>query len=132
MLNMISLDDDVSTSSSDLINVICHLSKPAEIVLILMDILKDQKTNLKVIIAALEVLVVLLKDDVEYCNKNANVLETCLKIVEILQDNQNNMDVIMPSIAVLLAMRDKNFEGTMKALVFLKSNQLSLVRKLAS
>jgi hypothetical protein len=32
------------------------------------------------------------------------------------------MDVIMPSIAVLLSMRDKNFEGTMKALVFLKSN----------
>jgi hypothetical protein len=31
------------------------------------------------------------------------------------------MDVIMPSIAVLLAMRDKNYEGSMKALVFLKS-----------
>lgn len=42
------------------------------------------------------------------------------------------MDVIMPSLAVLLAMRDKNFDGTMKALVFLKSNQLSLVRKLFS
>lgn len=32
------------------------------------------------------------------------------------------MDIIMPCIAVLLAMRDKNFEGTMKALAFLKSN----------
>jgi hypothetical protein len=42
------------------------------------------------------------------------------------------MDVIMPSIAVLLAMRDKNFEGTMKALVFFKSNQLLLIRKLVS
>lgn len=42
------------------------------------------------------------------------------------------MDVIMPSIAVLLQMRDKNFEGTMKALVFLKSNQLTLVKKLAA
>jgi hypothetical protein len=42
------------------------------------------------------------------------------------------MDVIMPSLAVLLAMRDKNFDGTMKALVFLKSNQLNLVRKLFS
>jgi hypothetical protein len=122
MLNMISLDEDVSTSSSDLINLICHISKPTDIVLILMDILKDHKSHLKVIIAALEVLVVLLKDDVEYCVKNANVLETCLKIVEILQDNSNDMDVILPSIAVLLAMRDKNFEGTMKALVFLKSN----------
>jgi hypothetical protein len=49
-----------------------------------MDILKDLKSDMKVIIAALEVLVVLLKDDVEYCAKNANVLETCLKIVEIL------------------------------------------------
>lgn len=47
-------------------------------------------------------------------------METSLKIVELLDSNQNNMDVIMPSIAVLLAMRDKNFEGTMKALVFLK------------
>ena len=84
MLNMISLDDDVSTSSSDLISVICQVSKASEIVLILMDILKDHKSHLKVIIAALEVLVVLLKDDFEYCNKNANVLETCIKIVEIL------------------------------------------------
>jgi hypothetical protein len=61
-----------------------------------------------------------LKDDNEYCNKNANVLETCLKIVELLLYNSNNMDVIMPSIAVILAMRDKNFEGTMKAMIFLK------------
>jgi hypothetical protein len=87
-----------------------------------MDMLKDHKGNLKIIIAALEVLVVLLKDDVEYCNKNANVLETCLKIVEILEDNYLNMDVVMPSIAVLLAMRDKNYDGTIKALVFLKSS----------
>jgi hypothetical protein len=42
-----------------------------------MDILKDHKTNTKIVTAALEVLVVLLKDDYEYCNKNANVLETC-------------------------------------------------------
>ena len=62
----------------------------------------------------------LLKDDYEYCNKNANVLETCLKIVEIVEISSNNMDIIMPSIAVLLAMRDKNFDGTMKALHFLK------------
>ena len=85
-----------------------------------MDILKEQKKNLKVIIAALEVLVVLLRDDYDYCGKNANVLETSLKIVELLEMNSNNMDVIMPSIAVLLAMRDKNLEGTMKAMVFLK------------
>lgn len=64
----------------------------------------------------------LLKDDIDYCQKNANVLETSLKIVELLENNHNNMDVIMPSIAVLLAMRDKNFEGIMKALVFLKAN----------
>lgn len=85
-----------------------------------MDILKEHTKNLKVITAALEVLVVLLKDDLEYCAKNANVLETCLKIVELLETNHTNMDVIMPSIAVLLAMRDKNLEGTMKAMVFLK------------
>lgn len=121
MVNMISPDEGVSSSSSDLINIICHVQKPSEIVLILMDILKDHKSNVKVIIAALEVLVVLLKDDNDYCQKNANVLETCLKIVEILQENSNNMDVIMPSLAVLLAMRDQNFDGTMKALVFLKS-----------
>jgi hypothetical protein len=75
-----------------------------------------------VITASLEVLVVLLKDDYEYCMKNANVLETCLKIIELLELCNNNMDVIMPSIAVLLAMRDKNFDGTMKALMFLKTN----------
>lgn len=97
-----------------------------------MDTLKEQKRNLKVVTAALEVLVVLLKDDVEYCQKNANVLELALKIVELLEGNPGNMDVIMPSIAVLLAMRDKNFEGTMKAFFFLKSGQLSLVHKLAS
>lgn len=37
----------------------------------------------------------------------------------------------MPSIAVLLAMRDKNFEGLMKALVLLKSNQLQVIYKLS-
>jgi hypothetical protein len=38
--------------------------------------------------AALEVLVVQLKDDEgPYCNKNANVLETCIKIVELLELN---------------------------------------------
>lgn len=52
-----------------------------------MDMLKDNKSNLKIITAALEVLVVLLKDDSEYCNKNANVLETCLKIVELLENS---------------------------------------------
>lgn len=49
-----------------------------------MDLLKEQKKNLKIVTAALEVLVVLLKDDMEYCHKNANVLETTLKIVELL------------------------------------------------
>lgn len=97
-------------------------SKSSELVLIIMDVLKEQKYNLKVVTASLEVLVVLLRDDQEYCMKNPNVLETCLKIVELLEANHNNMDVIMPSIAVLLAMRDKNFEGTMKALAFLKQN----------
>lgn len=52
-----------------------------------MDLLRDQKNNLKVVTAGLEVLVVLLKDDIEYCLKNANVLETCLKIVELLEVN---------------------------------------------
>ena len=37
----------------------------------------------------------------------------------------------MPSIAVMLAMRDKNFDGMMKALLFIKNNQLGLIRKLA-
>lgn len=96
-----------------------------------MDILKEQKSNLKVIVASLEVLVVLLRDDFEYSSKNANVLETCLKIVELLESNQTNMDIIMPSIAVLLAMRDKNFDGLMKALMFLKSSQLAMIKKLA-
>ena len=117
---MVSQYEDVSISSSDLINVICMYSKSSDLVLILMDVLKEQKNNLKVITASLEVLVVILKDDNEYFLKNPNVLETCLKIVELLEYNNNNMDVIMPSIAVLLAMRDKNFEGTMKALIFLK------------
>jgi len=50
-----------------------------------MDVLKENTENFKVITAALEVLVVLLKEDYEYCHKNANVLETCLKIVELLE-----------------------------------------------
>jgi hypothetical protein len=85
-----------------------------------MDLLRENMKNPIMVTAALEVLVVLLKDDLEYCQKNANVLETTLKIVELLQHNTSNMDVIMPSIAVLLAMRDKNFEGLIKALMFLK------------
>jgi hypothetical protein len=117
---MVNYNEQVSVLSSDLINIICMNSNASDIVLILMDILKEQKRNLKIITATLEVLVVLLKDDQEYCQKNANVLETTLKIIELLEGNNNNMDVIMPSIAVLLAMRDKNFEGTMKALMFLK------------
>lgn len=38
----------------------------------------------------------------------------------------------MPSIAVLLAMRDKNFDGTMKALMFLKPNQIQIILRLVS
>jgi len=129
---MVSVNEQISVLSSDLINMICLYQKTSDIVLILMDTLREQSKNLKVVTAALEVLVVLLKDDMDYCQKNANVLELCLKILELLESNQNNMDVIMPSIAVLLAMRDKNFEGTIKALVFLKSNQLQLILKLAS
>lgn len=117
---MVGPVEAVSTSSSDLINLICLYSKPADIILIIMDILKEKKDDHKVITASLEVLVVLLGDDVEYCQKNANVLETCLRIVELLETNEKNMDVIMPSIAVLLAMRDKNTEGIMKALTSLK------------
>ena len=62
-------------------------SNSSEIVLILMDVLKEHQCNIKIVTAALEVLVVLLKDDYEYCNKNANVLETILKIVELLEVN---------------------------------------------
>lgn len=85
-----------------------------------MDILKDKKDDTKVVTASLEVLVVLLGDDADYCQKNANVLETCLKIIELLDSNDKNMDVIMPSIAVMLAMRDKNSDGMMKAFQSLK------------
>ena len=75
-----------------------------------MEVLNTHATNIKVVTAALEVLVVMLKNDEgSYCNKNANVMETCIKIIELLQINSSNMDVIMPSIAVLLAMRDKNY-----------------------
>lgn len=74
---MVSPVEAVSATSSDLINFICMHSKASDIVLILMDILKDHKNNFKVVTASLEVLVVLLRDDFEYCQKNANVLETC-------------------------------------------------------
>lgn len=64
---MVSNNEQVSVLSSDLINLICMFQKTPDIVLILMDVLKDEKLNLKVITATLEVLVVLLKDDFEYC-----------------------------------------------------------------
>ena len=41
------------------------------------------------------------------------------------------MDVIMPAIGVLLALRDKNFDETIKAMVFLKASTLGTVQKLA-
>ena len=43
--------------------------------------------KLKVVIATLEVLVVLLKEDQEFCQNNANVLETCIRITEIIEEN---------------------------------------------
>lgn len=52
-----------------------------------MDILREQKTNLKIIIATLEVMACLIKDDDRYCAKNANVFETILKLIEILEVN---------------------------------------------
>lgn len=64
---MVSPVEAVSVTSSDLINFICMHSKASDIVLILMDILKDHKSNFKVVTASLEVLVVLLRDDFEYC-----------------------------------------------------------------
>jgi hypothetical protein len=39
LINMVSHNDLVSTSSSDLINLICQKSSPSDIILILMDIL---------------------------------------------------------------------------------------------
>jgi len=57
----------VSSSSSDLINIICHFQKTSDIVLILMDLLRDHKVSVKVVTAALEVLVVLLKEENDYC-----------------------------------------------------------------
>eukprot|EP00347_Sterkiella_histriomuscorum_P017130 403350553 len=129
--NMVNHNEQISIQSSDIINVICLQQNASDIVLILMDLLKENISNPVIATAALEVLVVLLKDDQEYCQKNANVLETTLKIVELLQHNINNMDVIMPSIAVLLAMRDKNFEGLMRALIFLKSQQLQAIVRLS-
>lgn len=70
-----------------MINVICLQQNASDIVLILMDLLRENKSNPVIVTAALEVLVVLLKDDSEYCSKNANVLETTLKIIELLQSN---------------------------------------------
>ena len=64
---MVGAVQSVSVSSSDLINLICLYSKPSDIILIIMDILKDKKDDTKVITASLEVLVVLLGDDSEYC-----------------------------------------------------------------
>ena len=64
---MISPYEEVCTSSSDLINLILMYSKPTDLVLIIMDLLRDHKKNIKVITASLEVLVVLIRDDFEYC-----------------------------------------------------------------
>lgn len=41
------------------------------------------------------------------------------------------MDVIMPSIAVFLAIRDKNYEGLIKALMFIRKSTLLNLKKLA-
>lgn len=40
---MVAQNEAVSTSSSDLINLICISSKSSEIVLILMDVLKEHQ-----------------------------------------------------------------------------------------
>lgn len=64
---MVSFSEQVSILSSDLINMICLHSNASDIVLILMDVLREHKDNLQIVTATLEVLVVLLKDDVEYC-----------------------------------------------------------------
>ncbi len=130
--NIIMNNEQVSTSASDLMNIVCMSYRPQILLKFLSEFLMRENTRLKVVIATLEVLVVLLKEDDEFCQNNANVLETCIRITEIIEENQLNMDVIMPSIAALLAMRDKNYEGTMKAMVFLKSSTLNLIRNLAS
>ena len=58
-----SQNEQVSVLSSDIINVICLQQNASDIVLILMDLLKDRKSNPVIVTATLEVLVVLLKDD---------------------------------------------------------------------
>lgn len=60
---MVSQNEQVSVLSSDIINVICLQQNASDIVLILMDLLKDRKSNPVIVTATLEVLVVLLKDD---------------------------------------------------------------------
>ena len=58
-------------------------------------------------------------------------MEAVITIAENLDENPTNMDIIMPSLAAFLAIRDKNYEGMIKALVFLKRPSINLLKKLA-
>jgi hypothetical protein len=58
-------------------------------------------------------------------------MEAVITITENLEDNPSNMDVIMPSLAAFLAIRDKNYEGLIKALMFVKKQPILLLKRLA-
>lgn len=49
--------------------------------------IKDNKRNVKTVTAALEVLVVLLKEDHQFCGHNANVMEAVITVAENLEEN---------------------------------------------
>jgi hypothetical protein len=76
-------------------------------------------------VASLEVLVVLMKEDMEFTSSLKSISNLISLIAGKLDENPKNMDVIMPSIAVILAMRDKNYDATMEALRKLNQKQKS-------
>ena len=87
LYNIVSTNETVSASASDLMNIICMSYSPPVLLKVLSEFLMKDTLKLKVVIATLEVLVVLLKEDQEFCQNNANVLETCIRITEIIEEN---------------------------------------------
>ena len=84
---MVSFTQDVSVSSSNLITTLFSTQPSSELIHIFLKNLKENRDNLKIVIASLEVLVVLLKNDetTTFADSSANIVDLCATVMQILE-----------------------------------------------
>lgn len=86
---------------------------------------------LNTIISSLEVLMVLLRDTITYCQRRRCIEKCVSRICELAAEHYDNSLVTMPIIGTMLTLRDKNLGLTMDSLARLDISVLAKFESLA-